>query len=199
MARLMDLVRKRRSIRIYSGKVVPKKLILKAIDAARFAPSGCNSQPARYCVLGKNEINNLKKAGVFYQEFVYGAPNLVVCCGDLRAYEKPEAYARQIKEGTLYASADRDIKRVFKGRERERAIRDVSVASSYFILRATELGIGTCYVGLFNERVLHKTLGLSERFVIPFVIVLGYSVQNPKSGPRKKLADLVIQQRGKYG
>lgn len=193
---LKNIIKRRRSVREYELAAAPAKLILQAIDAARLAPSGCNAQPALYYIANKREISQLKETNIFIQEFVYNAPNLIICCGDPKTYEKPEAYERQIKDGTLPDPADRYIKEIFKGKERERTIRDVSIASTYLVLRATELGLGTCYVGLFNEDRLKKILKLPVGYVIPFVIAVGYSKQAPMRTPRKRLDDIIINFKG---
>lgn len=193
---LKDIFKRRRSIRKYKLAAAPTKLILQAVDAARLAPSGCNAQPSSYYIVNKREINQLKEANVFIQEFVYNAPNLIICCGDPEAYEKPEAYRRQLKEGTLPDSADKHIKEIFRGRERERTVRDVSIASTYLVLRATELGLGTCYVGLFNENRLKDILKLPIGYIIPFVIAIGYSKQVPVRTSRKKLDEIIINFKG---
>lgn len=196
---LTNLINKRRSIREYTSKAVPIELIHESIDAARLAPSGCNAQPALYYVADKEDIEKLRKLEIFYQEFVYSAQNLIVCCGNPKAYENPEAYKRQIKEGTLSDSVKSDVKEFFRNKLRERVVRDVSIASSYLILRATELGFGTCYVGWFKEKELCRALKLSKNYVVPFVIVTGYPKQIPKQIPRKKLEKVIMGGHKKNG
>ena len=80
----------------------------------------------------------------------------------------------------------------FEGREGERSIRDVAIASSYLVLRATELGLGTCYIGWFDEQGLKTTLRVNNDYVIPFVILLGYPAESPVQTPRKDMTEMLF-------
>ena len=78
------------------------------------------------------------------------------------------------------------------GKNTTRTVRDVSIASAFMVLRATELGLGTSYIGLINEAAIHKALNIPDRLAIPFVITMGYPAQIPSRTPRKELSDIWI-------
>ncbi len=138
----MDVIKAiedRRSIRNYEDKEISDDLIREVIDAARLAPSGNNTQPSTYYAIKDSEIKSrLKENNVFAQDFVYTAPVIIVCCAD------PTKYTKHV-EG-------RD------STNEMRAIRDLSIASSYLVLRATELGLGTCYVGWLKAEKIKEFL-----------------------------------------
>jgi len=73
-----------------------------------------------------------------------------------------------------------------------RAVRDVAIASAFLVLRATEMGLGTCWVGLIKEDVLKRELHVPDRFCISFVICIGYPDKYPLLRPRKKWSDILI-------
>lgn len=170
---LSSIIKKRRSIRKYKDKHVSDKLIKEVIDAARLAPSGCNAQPTYYYVVRSADVKSkLKKNRVFAQEFVYSAPIIIVCCGDPSAYPREE---------------DKVNSQSYK----YRAERDVAIASQNLVLQATDLGLGTCYIGWVDRKKIARFLNIGKRFVIPLVITLGYPAEKPKTRPRKKLEEIM--------
>jgi len=166
---------KTRSVRKYKNKKISNVLIKNLIDAARLAPSGNNAQPARYLIVKNKDIKHkLKENKVFKQEFVYKAPLIIVCCGDPGAYPRTK----------LETGFDSPFK--------IRAVRDVAIAAQNLVLRATELGLGTCYIGWRHKDRIKKVLGIPKSYVVPFVITVGYSDEGPKSKSRMDLKELLL-------
>lgn len=113
---LRKIIEKRKSVREYKGKGLPEELIKEIIDAARLAPSTCNTQPTRYFLVKDKEIKNkLKEVEIFKQDFVYKAPVIIVCCGD------PEAYPHS---GKLEPGYDEPYE--------VRVIKDIAIAAQNF-------------------------------------------------------------------
>jgi len=187
-----EAIEKRRSIREYQAKEVPKNLIDEVLDAGRLAPSGCNVQPTRYFIIKDKKLKEkLRQKRAFEQDFVYQAPVIIVLCGNPKDYEKFEGVKYQQKEGTLPKNLTK-IKQSLEGLEKERIQRDISIASVFLILRATELGLGTSYAGLIDRDVLKKELNIPKEWIIPFIILLGYPAESPKQRPRKDLHELIL-------
>ena len=173
-------IKKRRSIRKYQDKVVPNVLIKELIKAARLAPSAYNAQPTKFVILKSKEIKEqLKESNVFKQDFVYEAPVIIVCCGD------PEVYPKEKLE-SIYSNPAEIAGEVG-------AARDISIAVQNLVLRATELGLGTCYIGLVARGKIKEILGIPQNYVLPYVIILGYPAEEPKEKPRKNIEDLIIK------
>ncbi|MDA3836027.1 MAG: nitroreductase family protein [Nanoarchaeota archaeon] len=170
---LKEAIEKRKSIRSYSEKEVSDNLIKEVLEAARLAPSGNNSQPSKYLVIKSKEAKKeLSDNDVFVQKFVCDAPVLIICCSDTNAYTKN-------------ISGVDDANKI-------RALRDVSIASSYLTLRATELGLGTCYVGWRDEVKIKKMFNLPEEYVIPYVITLGFYDKEPPARERKTFEEIFL-------
>jgi nitroreductase len=68
---------------------------------------------------------------------------------------------------------------------------DVSIAFTHMILRAADLGLGTCWLGSFYEDKVKKALGIPEETRVVAVVTLGYSRFQPQPKGRKPLEDLV--------
>lgn len=163
----------RRSIRKYQSREVSDNLIKDLIEAARLAPSGHNSQPSRFRLIQHQEAKNkLKKGNIFRQEFVYEAPVIIVCCAD------PDVYPKGVK------GLDEPNK--------IRCARDLSLASAFLVLRATELGLGTCFVGWVSREKIKKILHLPKKYIIPYAITVGYPAERPEPRPRKNINDIII-------
>jgi nitroreductase len=191
-----EAIEARRSIRWYDGKKVTAAVISEVLDAARRAPSGCNAQPWRFYVVQDSKTAKLlQKHKAFPQDFVYKAPAIIVCCGDAAAYAGRYGGENQVEDGTVPEDPEKRkaMFSIVMGRNATRTIRDVSIASAFLVLRATELGLGTSYIGLIDEAAIRKALNLPERLVIPFVITMGYPAQIPSRTPRKELKDIWIE------
>lgn len=166
-------IEERRSIRKYDGREVSDELVKELIDAARLAPSGNNAQPSRYLVIRDDETKSkLKKNNIFVQDFVYEAPVIIACCTD------PSVYSKNV-EG-------------LDSSDETRAIRDLSIASAFLVLRATELGLGTCYVGWIDKEKIKDVLGISKENLVPYVITVGYSDEKVRPIPRKDISEILL-------
>ena len=190
-----DAIGNRRSIRWYDDKKVPSHVVAEVLDAARRAPSGCNAQPWRFVVVQDTAtVERLKQQDAFPQSFVFDAPAIIVCCGDPAAYAGKYGGENQGAEGSVPDDPDerKAMFSVLEGKANARALRDVSIASAFMVLRATELGLGTSYIGLINETALRSVLAIPERLIIPFVVIMGYKAQTPNKTPRKDLKEIMI-------
>ncbi len=154
-----ELILKRYSCRKFKDKPVEKEKILKCIEAARFAPSACNSQPWRFLVVDdKNlikEIASIATKGIYgvINKFLFEVPSIVVVVADR---EKFIARLGARITGTQYY------------------LIDIGIASEHFVLQAQELGLGTCFIGYFNERGIKKLLNIPDKYKVPLLIAVGY-------------------------
>ncbi|MCK4944396.1 MAG: nitroreductase family protein [Candidatus Aminicenantes bacterium] len=168
----LTLVKKRKSIRKYSSRPVPREMIDSCLEAARLAPSACNSQPWSFIVVDDEKIRNeiVKKAlsGIYKMNaFVREAPTLIVVLTEHSTYiARMGGQLRHVKYSLI----------------------DIGIACEHLILRAVELGLGTCWLGWFNEKAVKKVLGLPKSKRIDVMISLGYpEVVEGKDKKRKSL------------
>ena len=190
-----DAISKRRSIRQYDTKALPPNIIKEMLDAARLSPSGCNAQPWRFIVVQDRKIiESLKARDAFPQPLVYKAPVIIVCCGDPSAYAGKYGGENQVTDGSVPENEE-ERKAMFSIVENKsviRTIRDVSIASAFMVLRATELGLGTSYIGLIHERALRTVLSIPEDLLVLYVILAGYTAHTAIATPRKSLDEILI-------
>jgi nitroreductase len=172
-----ELVQQRKSVRSYDNKrEVSDEIIRKCLNAARLAPSACNSQPWKFIIIRDKElvrqIVDKSMSGVYrMNRFAGEAPVLVVVLT-----EKSRYIARL--GGTL--------------RKVKYSLIDVGIACDHFTLQAAELGLGTCFIGWFNEKGLKKVLKLPRAKSVDVVLTLGYPGKDytPVQKPRKSLKDI---------
>ena len=154
----IELVKKKRSIRKYLQKSVDRSEILKCVEAARHAPSAEHVQPWRYLIIDDPDI--LKKAadsaftGIYkFTRFASKAPVLVLILAELDILAN--RFGKQI-QGTQYY------------------LIDIGISGEHFVLQAAELGIGTCWIGWFNEKKLRKAINIPKKYKIVSLISMGY-------------------------
>ena len=157
-----ELVHRRRSVRRYAGKPVPKEDILKCLEAARLAPSACNSQPWYFLVIDepalKDRIADRIFSGIYsMNKFAKDAPVLVAVVSE---------------RSRLLASIGGQV------RDTRYRLVDLGIASEHLILQAEELGIGSCWIGWFDEKALKKEMKIPQNKKIDVVISLGYPAED---------------------
>lgn len=158
----LELVKTRQSVRKYSPQAIEPEKIEQCIEAARLAPSACNSQPWKFIVLNDEDIKNKVARETYnmvvqFNKFVVEAPMIVVLM-----MEKPKVISQiggRIKNKDFY-------------------LMDVGIAAEHFCLQATELGLGTCILGWFNEKKIAEILKIPKNKRIGLIITVGYPQDN---------------------
>ena len=155
---LLELIRHRRSIRRYLDKPVERDKIMLCLEAARLAPSACNSQPWRFIIVDDKELKDRLCRAAFsgiYSVFSFAkkAPVIVVVVS-----ERAKFIAR--------------VGGLFRGTKFY--LIDIGIATEHFVLQAEELGLGTCWLGWFNEAAVKSILNVPKDRKIDVLLALGY-------------------------
>lgn len=161
---ILDSLKERKSIRKYKDKPVEDEKIESVLEAARLSPSAKNAQDWKFIVV-RDPKKREKITGATGQGFVGEAPVILVACG-----EKPDSVMRC-------------------GQNRYTV--DLSIATSYMILEAQEQGLGTCWLGSFDEEKVKEILEIPEQVRVVAMTPLGYADESPKAKPRKELKEIV--------
>lgn len=169
----LELAKRRKSVRKYSARPVPRKVIERCLEAARFAPSACNSQPWYFLVVDddklKVEVAKSAFSGAYsINSFAKDAPALIIVLTERSNY----------------------IARLgghFKGIQY--SLVDIGIACEHLILQAEEEGLGTCWLGWFNEKAVKKVLGLPKEKKIDIIISMGYPDEEEAREKKRKSLD----------
>ena len=199
---VMEAIRKRRSIRRFRPDPVSEPVLRELLEAARLAPSGGNAQPWRFMVITEPDQRSEIARLAWNQRQMREAPAVIVCCGDLSRYSAQSRTARR-EELDLSGIYD-DIglpKTWFLEREtpvadlREyvpRVLLNAAIAVEHIVLRATSLGLGTCWIGAFDQQALSQFLGLPQDVFVVALLPLGYPAQDPRPRPRFSLEEILL-------
>ena len=176
----LDHVSARQSCRAYRPTPVSRAAIERCCEAARLAPSACNSQPWSFIVVDDPAHHARVAAAAFsgvYSTFAFAAqaPVLIVV-ETLRS-----TYAAAL--GGLWRGVSYNLI-------------DLGIACEHFVLQATEEGLGTCWIGWFNARGVKKALGLPRRTRLDILISMGYPADTTIRVKQRKSLDTLRRYAG---
>ncbi len=176
-----DLLHKRRSVRRYVDLPIPQEDLLKCLEAARLAPSACNSQPWHFIVIDEPELRKRVAARIFSGPYSMNK----------FAQEAPVLVAVVSEKGKFLASFGGQV------RDTRYCLIDIGIACEHLILQAQELGIGSCWIGWFDEKALKEEMRIPKNKKVDIVIALGYSGEE-KIVPKKRKTLLDISSFNAY-
>lgn len=170
-------IQNRRSIRRYTGDTIPKETIEQIVSLASLAPSWKNTQVARYTIVTDRAAIE-KIAGECVLGFAHNAGILNGCAAlaiqsivnKRSGYERDGSFSTS--QGTHWESFD------------------AGIAAQTFCLAAHDLGVGTCILGVFDEKKVAEVIGLPEGQTVSCMIPMGYPAETPAAPPRKSVAEL---------
>jgi len=199
----LELVQKRRTIRSFKPDPVPDEHIDKIIEAARWAPSGANSQPWEFIIVKKQELKDgivkIFEEGdalAYRMELtrepelrlpIYNkppqqppafatAPVFVILCGDPRTKK-----AYPIRDGTY--------------RGQSNYLSSLASACLYIHLAATTLGLGAKWLtatGIpFEQCLIKELVGIPSELEIYETIAIGYPAYEPKPRPVREKEEIL--------
>jgi nitroreductase len=159
-----QILNTRRSVRSFDSRLVSENDIISMIEAARLAPSACNSQTWRFVFVTQRKI--IRKIcheamrPVIPNKWLEQAPLLIVGCSQL------DIIANRIG-GRVTGIEYYQI--------------DLGIAMEHMVLKATERGLGTCWIGWFDENKLKDILEIPKKVKVSALLAVGY----PKDAPGK--------------
>src|SRR3990170_235988 len=165
---LSEAIKGRRSIRAFKKQDIPEKMVETLIEAARWAPSAGNIQPWEFVIVRKPAVKKKLAQASLNQTHVEEAPAVIVVCAD----EKRASMGYGIRGRTLYC------------------IQDTAAATQNILLTAYSLGLGTCWIGSFNEDEAKEALNAPEGIRPVAMIPVGYPDENPMQRGRKLLSQI---------
>jgi nitroreductase len=172
---IFDCITNRKSIRRFQKKDVDDKLIGVMLHMATQAPSAGNVQEWQFVVVKDKDIKKKLAVAALEQNFIAEAPVNIVVCADME------------KIGLRYG--ERGIRLYFA--------QDTANATMIMLLTATALGLGTCWVGAFDEDGVKRVLELPKNLKPVAIVSVGYAAEKPESPKRIPFENLTWT--NKYG
>jgi nitroreductase len=158
---VLNTVKNRGSIRKYLTKPVPKDELLKVIEAARLAQSAANRQPWQFILVTDAALKKSLSEAARNQSFVAQATAVIVCLAN-----PAEAARVGPFEGFLI---------------------DMAIATENMALTAWDLGIGSCWIGAYDEKKVKELLDIPDDIRVVSLLTLGYPDEKPRTKNRKPL------------
>ncbi len=178
---IFDAINTRRSIRRFNDKPVEDKKLQAILEAVRQAPSWANMQCWRFIIVedpaAKDKIGELSYVESFFSPLGYKAnparkglseaPVVIVACAD-------PAKSGYIHDQPYYMT-------------------DIGIAAQNLMLAARALGLGTVFVGVFDEEKVRTLLDIPSTIRIVGLFPVGYPLEEKTAGPpRKPLSEIVF-------
>ena len=147
-----EVVRKRRSYRVYKPTMPEKDKIDRILEAARLAPTWANMQGVYYIIVQEPENVKAVWNAVGQLEKFTEAPMFIV--GIIS-----EKSSGTNSNGEKYYGVD------------------FGICFEHLILAAAAEGLGTCWIGWFNEEKVKKALNIPKQYRVLGLTPLGYPVK----------------------
>jgi len=163
-----ELAKNRQSIRKFIDKDISDDIIEQLIALAQEAPSGGNKQDWFFYAVKNQDLKNRIVEESRGQSFIATAPVVFVVCADHpRTMEK-------------YAERGRDLY----------SVQDTAAAIQNILLGVTNLGLGACWCGAFDEDGIKEVLNIKEGFRPIAVIPIGYYDSATNKPKRRDMAEI---------
>jgi nitroreductase len=156
-------------VRAFEAREIEAEKLEKILEAANLAPSAGNLQAYEIYVIRQAAGRVALMKAALDQDFIASAPvDLVFCANPERTKGK---YGRRGIQ--LYA------------------IQDATIACTFAMLMAVELGLGSVWVGAFDDDAVRRAIGAPAEIDPVAILPLGYPAEAPGARPRRALSELV--------
>ncbi|MCG3180025.1 MAG: NADH dehydrogenase [Phycisphaerae bacterium] len=163
-------IRNRYSVRAYQGRTVEDEKLARVLEAARLAPSGSNRQPWKFVVVRDAGMRRKLAVACREQAFIAEAPVVIAGVG-------------LMPDRVMSCNVPGDPV-------------DVAIALEHIALAATAEGLGTCWIGAFNQDHVRELLGVPASAKVVEVMTLGYaSGEPPRHKVRKTMEEIVCYEK----
>jgi len=168
---IFEAIQKRYSCRSYQEKEIEQEKLDKLAEAVRLAPSAKNTQDWRFVVVTDKEIKKQVAAATNRPEVFEKAGAIIVGCSN-------SDYVMQCGQAI--------------------APIDVSIALEHICLQATELGLGTCWIGSFETEKVRTILGIPDDINIVELMTVGYPADSAKQPNRLSTEQIICYNKWQF-
>lgn len=162
-----EAIATRKSVRAFKEKDVPEEKIVRLLEAARLAPSASNRQEWRFVVVRDPLMRKHLSVAARGQTFIGAAPVVLACCA--------ETDEHVMACGQLCYPID------------------VAIAIDHITLCAVDEGLGTCWIGAFDEDQVKELLGIPPQIRVVGLLPVGYAQDSSKVGKNRLLLQELIK------
>ncbi|MBN2015524.1 nitroreductase family protein [Candidatus Dojkabacteria bacterium] len=165
----LENIKSRRSVRDFKKGEIPEEIIEKLKQALIWAPSAGNLQSRKFYFVYNDKIKKELANAALGQMFVKEAPLVIAACAD------PE------KSASKYGERGRNLY----------CICDTAISIQNLMLQAASEGLGTCWVGAFDEKRVAKILNLQKDLRPIAIVPIGYPSVIPEKPERFTVNEII--------
>jgi len=163
---VFEAITARKSVRAFVQRPIAEDDLDKVLGAARAAPSARNGQEWRFVVVRDRAMRERIAVEAARQPFIGTAAVLLACCA------QPDGRLMRCGQAAYPI--------------------DVAIAMDHLTLAATALGLGTCWIGSFDETLVKELLGIPAEVRVVQLMPLGYPADPaPVAKSRLRLDEIV--------
>ena len=168
---VLEAIRKRYSCRAYQDKAIEQEKLDTILEAARLAPSAKNLQDWRFVVVTDKEKKHKLAEAANNQTFIEKAGAVIVACS---------VSSEIMRCGQTLGPID------------------VAIALEHIALQATQLGLATCWIGLFYPDKVRPIVGIPQDVAIIELMAVGYPADKPKEPKREPIEKIVCYEQWQF-
>src|SRR3990172_11911690 len=162
---VFECIRTRRSVRKFKDKQVPWDNVVTIMQAGKYATSAGNLQNWKFIIVKSDAKRKAIAKACLDQEWMETAPVYIVLVGEP---EKAERY---------YGARGRRLY----------TIQAIAASIQNMLLTAHSLGLGSCWVGAFDEDEIRRLCNLPEHVNVQGIITIGYADETPTAPPKYRI------------
>jgi nitroreductase len=166
------VIERRRSIRHYSAEPVAPDVLDRILREVSRAPSAGNLQAYRIAVVETAKKRHALAVAAESQEFIEEAPVALV----------------------FFADPDRSVTRYGERGATLYSVQDATIAATFALLAATDEGLGSVWVGAFDEAAVRSICGMEAQRPVAIVLI-GHSAEAPAASPRRAIGQTIVKVR----
>ena len=180
MNTVIETILKRRSVRKYEDRPVPRELLEQIVECGRFAPTAMGMQPWHFTVVASRAV--LDKISAANAKVLLADPNA------------PPTLRADVASGSFDSFRGAPCAVLMSG-ENGKNFADVDCANAVenMALAAESLGLNSVYLASFKLSLmgeagaeLRAELGIPEGFTPNLALAIGYGAENPAAKPRRE-------------
>jgi nitroreductase len=168
-----EVIQARQSVRAFQSRPIEEEKIRVILETANAAPSAGNLQAYEITLVTGQKERDLLARAAWMQEFIATAPVALVFCTHSALAE-----GKYGKRGVQLYS-----------------LQDATIACTYAMLTATNLGLASVWVGAFNDEAVKKVLDAPAGVYPVAILPMGYAAESPERTSRRSLNTLVHEVR----
>ena len=168
---VVEAILKRYSCRAYADRPVEEEKLAQVFEAARLAPSAKNLQDWRFVAVTDKEKRSRLAAVTNRPQVFEKAGVMIVACSN----------------SDYVMTCGQAVGPI-----------DVAIALEHISLAATELGLGTCWIGSFETKKVREILNIPEDVAIIELMALGYPADGGRQSGREPIENIVCYDQWRF-